>query len=56
MGKRCELCADHKSLRYIFTQLDLNLRQMRWLELIKNYELGINYHPRKPNGVADTWS
>jgi hypothetical protein len=56
MGKRCELCADHKSLRYIFTQLDLNLRQRRWLELIKNYELGINYHPRKPNGVADTWS
>jgi hypothetical protein len=27
MGKRCELYTDHKSLKYIFTQLDLILRQ-----------------------------
>jgi hypothetical protein len=47
MGKRCELYTDHKSLKYIFTQLNLNLRQRRWLELIKDYDLGINYHPRK---------
>jgi ribonuclease HI len=26
MGKRCELYTDHKSLKYIFTQLNLNLR------------------------------
>jgi hypothetical protein len=37
MGKRCELYMDHKSLKYIFTQSDLNLRQKRWLELIKDY-------------------
>jgi hypothetical protein len=49
MGKRCELYTDHKSLKYIFTQLNLNLRQRRWLELIKDYDLGINYHPRKAN-------
>jgi hypothetical protein len=36
MGKRCELYTDHKSLKYIFTQSNLNLRQ-RWLELIKDY-------------------
>jgi hypothetical protein len=53
MGKRCELHTDHKSLKYIFTQLNLNLRQRRWLELIKDYDLGINYNPGKPNVVAD---
>jgi hypothetical protein len=45
MGKRCELYTYHKSLRYILTQSNLNLRQRRWLELIKDYDLGINYHP-----------
>jgi hypothetical protein len=40
-------------LKYIFTQPDLNLRQRRWLELIKDYALGINYHPGKANVVAD---
>jgi transposase InsO family protein len=44
MGKRCELYMDHKSLKYIFTQSNLNLRQRRWLELIMDYDLGINYH------------
>jgi hypothetical protein len=56
MGKRCELYTDHKSLKYIFTQLILNLRQRRWLELIKDYDLGINYHPGKANVVADALS
>jgi hypothetical protein len=54
MGKRCEICTDHKSLKYIFTQSNLNLRQRRWLELIKDYDLRINYYPRKANVVADT--
>jgi ribonuclease HI len=53
---RCEIYSDHKSLKYIFTQNDLNLRQRRWLELIKDYDLGINYHPGKANVVADTLS
>jgi hypothetical protein len=56
MGKRCELYTDHKSLKYIFTQSNLILRQRRWLELIKDYDLGINYHPRKANVVADALS
>jgi hypothetical protein len=56
MGKRCELYTDHKSLKYIFTQSNLNLRQRRWLEMIKDYNLGINYHPGKANVVADTLS
>jgi hypothetical protein len=56
MGKICELYMDHKSLKYIFTQSNLNLRQRRWLELITDYDLGINYHPRKTNVVADALS
>jgi hypothetical protein len=39
MGKRCELCMDHKSLRYIFTQY-FNLRQRRKLELLEGYDHG----------------
>jgi hypothetical protein len=45
--------SDHKSLKYIFTKNDLNLQPRRWLELIKDYDLGINYHPRKANVVVD---
>jgi hypothetical protein len=47
---------DHNSLKYIFTQLDLNMRQGRWLELIKDYELELHYHPGKANVVADAMS
>jgi hypothetical protein len=53
---RCEIYSDYKSLKYIFTQTDLNLRQHRWLELIKDYDVGINYHPGKANVVAVTLS
>jgi hypothetical protein len=56
IGKRCEVYTNHKSLKYIFTQSNLNLRQRRWLELIKDYDLGINYHPGKANVVADALS
>lgn len=56
IGNRCEVFTDHKSLKYIFTQADLNLRQRRWLELIKDYDLGIHYHPGKTNVVADALS
>jgi hypothetical protein len=56
MRKRCELYTDFKSLKYIFTQPGLNLRQKRWLELIKDYDIGINYHPGKANVVADALS
>jgi hypothetical protein len=55
-GKRCELYTDHKSLKYIFTRLNLNLRKRRWLALIKDYDLGINYNPGKANVVANALS
>jgi hypothetical protein len=46
-GQKCDIYTDHKSLKYIFTQSELNMRQRRWLELIKDYELEIHYHPGK---------
>jgi hypothetical protein len=54
IGKRCEVYSDHKRLKYRFTQPDLNLSQRRWLELIKDYDLGINYYPGKINVVSNT--
>ena len=53
IGHKCEIYTDHKSLKYIFTQSDLNLRQRGWLELIKYYDLEVHYHLRKANVVAD---
>nr|GEY44890.1 putative reverse transcriptase domain-containing protein [Tanacetum cinerariifolium] len=46
----------HKSLKYIFTQQELNMRQRRWLELLKDYDTNIQYHPGKANVVADALS
>jgi hypothetical protein len=56
MGAHCNIYTDHKSLKYIFTQADLNMRQRRWLELIKDYDLEVQYHPGKANVVADALS
>ncbi|XP_042415106.1 uncharacterized protein LOC122004253 [Zingiber officinale] len=44
-GERCDIYTDHKSLKYFFTQKELNMRQRRWLELVKDYDCNINYHP-----------
>jgi hypothetical protein len=56
LGSLCHIYTDHKSLKYIFTQSELNMRQRRWLELIKDYDLEIHYHPGKANVVADALS
>ena len=56
IGNKCEIYTDHKSLKYIFTQPDLNLRQRRWLELVKDYNVEIHNHPGKANVVADALS
>ena len=46
----------HKSLKYIFQQKDLNLKQRRWVELLKDYEYSILYHLGKANVKADALS
>ena len=56
IGNHCEVYTDHKSLKDIFTQKELNLRQRRWLELIKDYDMRLHYHLGKANVVADALS
>src|SRR5688572_23431403 len=55
-GVHVDIFTDHKSLQYVFTQRDLNLKQRRWWELLKDYDMSILYHPRKANVVADALS
>ena len=51
-----EVCSDHKSLKYIFTQRDLNMRQRRWMECLEDYNFTLHYHPGKANVVTDALS
>ncbi|KAK8926203.1 hypothetical protein KSP39_PZI018051 [Platanthera zijinensis] len=55
-GVQCRIFTDHKSLKYVFTQKELNLRQRRWLEYVADYDFEIQYHPGKANVVADALS
>ncbi|KAL4281078.1 hypothetical protein GQ457_03G018420 [Hibiscus cannabinus] len=55
-GKKCHMFMDYKSLKYLLTQKDLNLIQRRWTELLKDFDLVIDYHPGKANVVADARS
>ena len=55
-GEKCRIYTDHKSFKYLLTQKELNLRQRRWLELLKDYDCIIDYHPGKANIVADALS
>ena len=55
-GERCIIYTDHKSLKYLLTQKELNLRQQRWIEWLKDYDCEIEYHPGKANVVADALS
>jgi hypothetical protein len=56
LGNVVHIFTDHKSLKYIFTQADLNMRQRRWLKLIKDYDLEVHYHHGKANVVVDALS
>ena len=55
-GAQFEIFTDHQSLKYIFSQKELNLRQRRWVEFMKDYDFSLNYHPGKANIVADALS
>ncbi|KAL0549288.1 hypothetical protein IC582_013769 [Cucumis melo] len=55
-GEKIQIFTDHKSLKYFFTQKELNMRQRRWLELVKDYDCEILYHPGKANVVTDALS
>ena len=51
-----DVFTDHKSLQYVFTEKEENLRQRKWLELLKDYDMSVLYHPGKANVVANTLS
>ena len=53
-GQQFKVFSDHKSLKYIFTQRDLNMRQHRWMEFLEDYDFTLHYHPSKVNVVADS--
>jgi hypothetical protein len=55
-GEKCEIHTDHQSLKYLFTQRDLSMRQKRWLEVLKDYDSKMFYHHAKANVVADAMS
>ena len=55
-GEEFEVYSDHKSLKYIFTQRDFNMRQRRWMEFLEDYDFTLHYHPGKANVVADALS
>ena len=53
---RCTIYTDHKSLRYLMDQSNLNMRQRRWLDVVKDYDCKILYHQDKANVVVDALS
>ena len=55
-GEEFEVYSDHKSLKYIFTQRDINIRQRRWMKFLEDYDFTLHYHPGKANMVADALS
>ena len=55
-SEQFEVFFDHKSLKYIFTQRDLNMRQRKWMEFLKDYDFTLPYHPSKANVLADALS
>ena len=55
-GEKTQIFKDHKSSKYFFTQKELNMRQRRWLELVKDYNVDIQYYPWEANVVADALS
>ena len=55
-GKQFKVFSDHKSLKYIFTQRDLNMRQHRWMEFLEDYDFTLHYHPSKENVVVNALS
>lgn len=55
-GEKCHVFTDKKKPEIFNESKKSNLRQQRWLEFLKYYDIVIDYHPRKANMVADTLS
>jgi len=55
-GGKFEIFSDHKSLKYLFDKKELNMRQRRWMEFLKDYDFELHYYPEKANVVVDALS
>ena len=55
-GVTFEIFTDHISLKYLFSQKELNLRQRRYMKFLKDYDCTLKYHPEKVNVMADALS
>ncbi|WMV50712.1 hypothetical protein MTR67_044097 [Solanum verrucosum] len=55
-GVHVDVLAYHKRIQYVFTPKELNLRQRRWIEFLKDYDMNVFYHPGKSNVVVDALS
>ena len=55
-GEQFEVYSDHKILKYIFTQRELNMRQHIWMKFLEDYDFTLHYHPSKANVVVDALS
>jgi len=55
-GSKFEVFSDHKSLKYLFSQKELNMHQRKWLEFLKDYGFELSYHLGKANVMADALS
>ena len=55
-GELLEVFSDHKSLKYILKQRDLNMRQRKWMEYLEDYDFTLHYHHGKANVVVDALS
>ena len=55
-GVHVDVFTDHKSLQYLFTYREFNIRKWRWLELLKDYNMNVHYRPGKANNVVDALS
>ncbi|GJV93785.1 putative reverse transcriptase domain-containing protein [Tanacetum coccineum] len=55
-GVKFIIYTDHRSLQYFLEKKDPNIRQRRWLDLLKDYDCEIRYHLGKENVVTDALS
>ena len=55
-GGKFKVCSDHKSLKYLFDQKELNMIQRGWMKFLKDYDFELHYHPKKANMEADALS
>ena len=52
-GVKFQPFTDHKNLKHLYNQKDLNMRQCWWIEFLNDYDMDLDYHSGKANVVPD---